>query len=165
MNYSPADILGIIVDGGTIVYVSYKTGHRVWKNREDLIRRGQRLRVTVADRLHLSDRQTQVLTGGGIVWTDLDLIFPTATGAPMRASAVTDDSFKPLLERAGLPHSVRFHNLRHTCATLLLARGVHPKRVQELLGNSSIALTMDRYSHVIPPMGEQTTAAMDAALS
>jgi integrase len=68
------------------------------------------------------------------------------------------------LERAGLPH-IRFHDLRHTCATLLLSRGHHPKLVQELLGHASVALTLDRYSHVLPGMGDQTAAAMEAALS
>ena len=72
-------------------------------------------------------------------------------------------SFKPLLEQAGL-EGVRFHDLRHTCATLLLSRGVHPKFVQELLGHSSIAMTLDRYSHWIPSMGDQTARAMEAAL-
>ncbi|HET6660358.1 MAG TPA: tyrosine-type recombinase/integrase [Rubrobacter sp.] len=60
---------------------------------------------------------------------------------------------------------LHFHDLRHTAATLLLGRGVHPKLVQELLGHSSIAMTLDRYSHWIPSMGEQTAAAMEAALS
>jgi len=63
------------------------------------------------------------------------------------------------------PRTVRFHDLRHTAATLLLGRGVHPKLVQELLGHSSIAITLDRYSHWIPSMGEQTAAAMEAALT
>ena len=83
----------------------------------------------------------------------------------MRPSTVTDDHFKPLLERVGLSRTVPFHDLRHTAATLLLGRGVHPKLVQELLGHSSIAITLDRYSHWIPSMGEQTAAAMEAALS
>ena len=65
---------------------------------------------------------------------------------------------------AGIP-DIRFHHLRHTCATLLLSRGHHPKLVQELLGHSSVAMTLDRYSHVLPGMGEQTAAAMEAALS
>jgi integrase len=56
------------------------------------------------------------------------------------------------------------HTLRHTAATLLLARGVPPKLVQELLGHASIALTLDRYSHWTPSMGEQTARAMEAAL-
>ena len=66
MNDSLANILGIIVDGGTIVYVGYKSGCWVWKNREKLTRHGQHLRTSVTDRLHLSDSRSQVLTGGGI---------------------------------------------------------------------------------------------------
>ncbi len=93
------------------------------------------------------------------------MIFPTRHGAPTRPSTVTDDGFKALLGRAGLPTSTWFHDLRHTAATLLLSRGVHPKLVQELLGHSSIAMTLDRYSHFVPSMGEQTATAMEAALS
>jgi integrase len=66
---------------------------------------------------------------------------------------------------AALSADIRFHDLRHTCATLLLSRGHHPKLVQELLGHASVALTLDRYSHVLPGMGDQTAAAMEAALS
>jgi integrase len=55
-------------------------------------------------------------------------------------------------EQAGLP-DMRFHGLRHTCATLQLSRGHHPKLVQELLGHASVAMTLDRYSHVLPGMG------------
>ena len=51
------------------------------------------------------------------------------------------------------------------CATLLLSRDYHPKLVQELLGHASVAMTLDRHSHVLPGMGEQTAAAMEAALS
>jgi integrase len=100
--------------------------------------------------------------GGG--WNDEGLVFCTATGAPLRRGTVFQGSFKPLLERAGLPKGTRLHNLRHTCATLLLAKGVHPKLVQELLGHSSVAMTLDRYSHVMPGMGDQTAAAMQATL-
>jgi integrase len=77
---------------------------------------------------------------------------------------VATSSFKPLLKEAELP-DIRFHDLRHTCATLLLSRGHHPKLVQELLGHSSVAMTLDRYSHVLPGMGDQTAAAMEAALT
>jgi hypothetical protein len=66
MNYSLADILGIIVDGTTIVYVGYKAGRWVLNNREKLIRRGQHLRVTITNRLRTSDSHTQALTGGAI---------------------------------------------------------------------------------------------------
>jgi integrase len=73
-------------------------------------------------------------------------------------------SFKPLLKRAGLP-DICFHNLRHTCANLLLSQGTHPKLVQELLGHATIAMTLDTYSHLLPSMGDQTVRAMEAALT
>jgi integrase len=73
-------------------------------------------------------------------------------------------SFYPLLERAGLPR-MRFHDLRHTAATLLLAQGVHPKIVQEMLGHSTISLTLDTYSHVIPGLQEEAAAKMEALLA
>jgi integrase len=76
---------------------------------------------------------------------------------------VVRTSFKPLLKEAGLP-DIRFHDLRHTCATLLLSRGVHAKLVQELLGHSTIAVTLDTYSHVLPGMGDGLADAMDEAL-
>jgi integrase len=68
------------------------------------------------------------------------------------------------LKRAGLPH-IRFHDLRHTCATLLLSKNVHPKFVQELLGHATIAITLDTYSHVLPGMGDHTARAMHDALT
>ena len=70
----------------------------------------------------------------------------------------------PLLECAGLP-PVRFHDLRHTCATLLLSRNVHPKYVQELLGHATVAITLDTYSHVLPGMGDHAATEMGNALS
>lgn len=56
------------------------------------------------------------------------------------------------------------HDLRHTCATILLKAGQHPKFVQEMLGHATIAITLDTYSHVLPDMGDQTAEAMDEAL-
>ena len=69
-----------------------------------------------------------------------------------------------ILERAGLPN-IRLHDLRHTCTTLLLSKGVHPKLVQELLGHATISITLDTYSHVLPGMGDQTATAMESVLS
>jgi integrase len=100
----------------------------------------------------------------GDLWEDNNLVFCTTAGKPLDFRNVATASFKPLLKKAGLP-DIRFHDLRHTCATLLLSRGHHPKLVQELLGHASVAITLDRYSHVLPGMGDQTAAAMEAALS
>ncbi|HVD17007.1 MAG TPA: tyrosine-type recombinase/integrase [Actinomycetota bacterium] len=69
----------------------------------------------------------------------------------------------PLLERAGLPR-LRFHDLRHSAATLLLARGVHPKVVSELLGHTQIGITLDLYSHVSATMLRHAADAFDELL-
>jgi integrase len=98
------------------------------------------------------------------LWDDNDLVFCTTAGKPLDFRKVATASFKLLLKKAALL-DIRFHDLRHTCATLLLSRGHHPKLVQELLGHSSVAMALDRYSHVLPGMGDQTAAAMEAALS
>jgi len=97
------------------------------------------------------------------LYEDHDLIFATEKGTPLKPENLVKRSFKPLLERTGLPE-IRFHDLRHTCATLLLGRGVHPKFVQELLGHATIAMTLDTYSHFLPSMGNQTARAMEDAL-
>ena len=72
--------------------------------------------------------------------------------------------FKPLLKRAG-PPQIRFHGLRHTCATLLLAQNANPTVVSEMLGHATIAITLDTYSHVLPNMQESAAKAMEDALS
>jgi hypothetical protein len=71
--------------------------------------------------------------------------------------------FKPLLKRAGLP-DIRWHDLRHTYATLLLSRDTHPTYVQKSLGHASVQLTLDRYSHWMPSMGRNTAEGIDEAL-
>ena len=71
--------------------------------------------------------------------------------------------FHTLLADAGLP-DMRFHDLRHSMATILLVAGIHPKVVQERLGHSSIAMTMDVYSHVLPSMQEDVARKFDEML-
>jgi len=104
--------------------------------------------------------------GGVLARTFLQpLVFPNRVGKTKNAKALAARSFKPLLERAGLAKTVRVHVLRHTCATPLLCKGVHPKFVQKLLGHVNIAITLDTYNHVLPGMGNQTAMAMDSVLS
>ena len=76
---------------------------------------------------------------------------------------ITTHRFKPLLKHGGLPQ-IRFHDLRHTCATLLLSKNANPKVVSEMLGHANVAITLDTYSHVLPGMGDQAAAAMEDAL-
>jgi len=73
-------------------------------------------------------------------------------------------SFKAISKEAGLPR-IRFHDLRHTSATLLLTAGVHPKVVQERLGHSTISMTLDLYSHVMPSMQEDAAEKLNRILS
>jgi integrase len=91
-------------------------------------------------------------------------VFSTRVGTSLSTHNLTNRSWKPLLKKAGLPESTRFHDLRHTCATLLLTKGVHPKIVQEMLGHSSITITLDLYSHVLPDMQEKAVSAMEDIL-
>ena len=123
-------------------------------------------KATKALKSHL-ERQLAEIDGVGSLWNPGDadgLIFASETGEPLARRAVTKQKFKPLLRRAGLPE-IRFHDLRHTCATLLLTRNVNPKIVSEMLGHATIAITLDTYSHVLPNMRDQAAAAMEEALS
>lgn len=88
------------------------------------------------------------------------LVFPDlVTGGPHRHTWWYQAHFNPALRYAGLPSSVRFHDLRHTCASLLAGNGAHPREVMEHLGHSTINVTMDRYTHVFP----SKTAALASA--
>jgi integrase len=100
----------------------------------------------------------------GSLWRENGLIFASETGEPLDRRTVSTHPCKPLLKRAGLPQ-IRFHDIRHTCATLLLGRNVNPKKVSEMLGHATIAITLDTYSHVLPNMQEHAAAAMEDALS
>jgi integrase len=100
----------------------------------------------------------------GSLWQENGLIFASETGEPLERRNVTKYKFWPLLKRAGLPQ-VRFHDLRHTCATLLLTQNVNPKVVSEMLGHATIAITLDTYSHVLPNMQSEAAKALEDALS
>jgi integrase len=113
---------------------------------------------------HHLERQLGEIDRVSSLWSEHGLIFASDMVAPLNRHNLTRRSFKPLLKRAGIPQ-VRFHDLRHTCATLLLTRDVNPKIVSEMLGHSFISITLDTYSHVLPNMRDQVAAAMEEALS
>lgn len=93
-----------------------------------------------------------------------ELVFTNKDGEPVRIRGVIEDHFKPLLEKAGIPSKVRLYDLRHTCATLLLLAGEHPKKVAERLGHADIALTLNTYSHVLPGMQREGAEKLEALL-
>ncbi len=96
-------------------------------------------------------------------WRESGYVFTSTIGTPLMGSEVTR-RFQALLARAGLP-AMRFHDLRHACASLLLAQGIHPRVVMETLGHSTIAVTMNVYSHVVPALQQEAADRLDAALS
>lgn len=130
-----------------------------------LSRRQIALPITAIDALHRhQDQQAHERSVAGQAWSEGDLVFTNALGRPLEAGNILRRAFWPLLAQTGLPH-MRLHDLRHTAATLLLGRGIHPKVVSELLGHASITITLGLYSHVLPHMQQQAAAAMDGALA
>jgi integrase len=99
----------------------------------------------------------------GELYTDQGLVFSTQRGTLVNPTNLRKRSFKPLLKKAGLP-AIRFHDLRHTCATLLLSKNVNPKIVSEMLGHANISITLDTYSHVLPNMQESAARALEETL-
>jgi integrase len=97
----------------------------------------------------------------GAVWSsEYDLVFPNTIGNPMDPNSLRRREFQAVLNKAGLPR-IRFHDLRHTAATLLFAQLVNPKIVSEMLGHSDIAITLGLYGHVTPPMHQQAADTVD----
>lgn len=95
-------------------------------------------------------------------WQEHDFVFPNTFGGPIEARVLLRD-FRRRLDPVGLAH-IRFHDLRHSCATMLLVEGVPPRVVMEILGHSEIRLTMETYSHVIPALRRDAADRIDGAL-
>lgn len=98
----------------------------------------------------------------GPAWEDHGFVFTNALGGPLHVNALVS-RFERLIVAAGV-RRIRFHDLRHTCATLALIQGIHPKIVQERLGHANVAMTLDRYSHVTPGLQREAADTMAAAL-
>ena len=128
---------------------------------------GRSVRLTAQAMQALRDhrkRQVEERLKHSGLWQDHCLVFTTLVGTPLNRHNVFSRSFKPLVQRAGLPN-IPFHALRHSFATLMLAGGEHPKVVQEMMGHSGIRVTMDFYSHVLPDMQKDAVDRLGAMLS
>ena len=97
-------------------------------------------------------------------WRDNGFVFADECGGPLRAANVLRRHLRPLLRKAGLDDGLRLYDLRHTCASLLLAKNVHPKVAAERLGHSSVTLTLDTYSHVAASMQQHASELLDSIL-
>ena len=166
------ELLGLRWDDADLEFGTLRVGRALVREGgrhtlgETKTRRGRRQinltpRTVNALKKHRKKQLEEKMKLAGL-YKDHDLIFASGVGTPVNPENLVKRSFKPLLKKAGLPE-IRFHDLRHTCATLLLSRGVHPKLVQELLGHATIAMTLDTYSHYLPSMGDQAAGAMGNA--
>ncbi len=107
-------------------------------------------------------RQVVEKLWAGSGWQESGLVFVNRFGGPTQARRVIEQFHKALAD-AGI-RRVRFHDLRHSCATLLLVQGVSPRVVMDVLGHSEIALTMNAYSHVVPELQREAAQRMQAIL-
>lgn len=94
-------------------------------------------------------------------WKDTGLVFTSSVGTPIEPSDLSRH-FKQVLRAVGLPERTRFHDLRHSCATLLIVMGAHPRVVMEILGHSQISTTMNIYAHVLPRVQREAIVGLDA---
>jgi len=138
--------------GAGLVFVEPKSA----RSRRTVPVRPETLEILNAQRQSNDDDRRRA----GQLWHEKDLVFPNPIGGP-RDTAYRSISFHVALERSGLPR-MRLHDLRHTAATHLLTKHVHPKVVQDLLGHSTIAITLDTYSHVLPPLATEASMHMSS---
>ncbi len=89
-----------------------------------------------------------------------DIVFTGVEGMPLRRHFLRRH-FHPAVKQAGLEPGLRFHDLRHTCVSLLIAQGAHPKEISERLGHSTIKLTFDRYGHLLPSLDDRLRDGLD----
>jgi integrase len=138
-------------------------GWQLTEPKTDSSRRVIRLAGLAVDALRAHRiKQVEDRLAAGSMWQDSGFIFTTAVGTPVDGNNL-HHSYKRLLRNAGLP-TMSFHALRHSAATLMLALGVQPKVVAEMLGHSRISVTMDIYAHVLPHLQEEAAARMNALL-
>lgn len=109
------------------------------------------------------ERQAIERAAAGDAWEDHDYVFCTSIGTHLNPTRDILDVLKALLKEAGLP-DIRFHDLRHSVASLLFEENMHPKVVQEILGHSNISITLDVYSHMLPTMQSDAPGRLDDLL-
>jgi len=141
--------------------------HKGWSFRKPKTSRSRRTIILPPSLMHQltlhKETQTFQMLKAANLWEKNDLIFCSEFGTPLSVPNLTYRYFRPILERAGLPQ-IRVYDLRHTHATLLLSANENPKVVSERLGHSTIVLTMDTYSHVLPTMQQAATDKLEAMI-
>ncbi len=153
---------GTVTVQRTLLIVATEEGERFGEPKTPQSRRTIPLqRVLLRQLREHHRRQAEERLKAGAEWAGFDLVFCTETGKPLDLHNIRARHFKPILKRAGLSEKFRIYDLRHTCASLLLAEGVHPKIASERLGHSSVVLTLNTYSHVLPTMQAEASETLE----
>lgn len=118
------------------------------------------IKMLKAYRLEQNKRRLKL----GALYENHDLVFASEFGAPVHIENLRNRNFQKVLEKIGLSNALRLYDLRHSCATLLLLAGENPKVVSERLGHSSVTMTLDTYSHVLPNMQKTATERLEVML-
>lgn len=147
----------------TLVLV--KGGFEFGRPKTKASRRDIELRSEAVEalRFHRKYQLEERMRLGGVP-DDQGLVFSSTTGTPIRRQNLHRRSFKPLLEAAELP-DIRFHDLRHTFASIALSKGANINAVSKMLGHSSVRITLDVYGHLMPGMQEAALSTLDGIFS
>lgn len=140
-----------------------KVGTRVKETKSGRARRVALPSIALEELRRHRVRQAEELLRLGTRLSDDDYVYAQADGSPVQPNSLTHEFTRILALSTALPR-IRFHDLRHSHATQLLASGIHPKIAQERLGHSSVGITLDLYSHVLPGMQEDAAAKVDAVV-
>ena len=170
----PAEILGLrwsdvdLATGSLVVRQTLVRIGKTWRFEPPKTEKSRRTiplpRSVVRALAAHKARQAETRLRCGPQYQDHDLTFAAANGAPLSSTNLVRRHLKPILRRAGLPETVRFYDLRHTCASLLLTAGENAKVVSERLGHAGITITLDTYGHVMPGMQERATERLEGLL-
>jgi integrase len=141
-----------------------KAGRALGKPKTEHSRRKIELGDDAIDALRAHrKRQAEERLAMGQAWTDNDLVFCDTIGGALAPNNVTRRHFQPAITRADVP-IIRFHDLRHTAATVMLLGGVPVKVASERLGHSNVGITLNIYAHVLPSMQKDAAALMTRML-
>ncbi len=160
------DITGTEISVSQAVQFNRKGGGFYFK---ELKTARSRRRVSISESLakqlvrHRVEQNKHRLAMKG-TWYDHGLVFPNEIGRPHQLTNITRRFLKPILDLCKFPNHLTLYSLRHSCATLLLMQGVNPKVVADRLGHSSVVLTLDTYSHVLPHMQDAATDLLDRVM-
>lgn len=149
--------------------VQFRRSGGGWYFKDIKTQKGRR-RISISDRLRVRlaehrRRQLEHRLALKVTWHDLDLVFPSLIGTPLAINNVSRRYLKQILDACAFGKHITLYALRHTCATLLLMRGVNAKIVADRLGHSSVVMTLDTYSHVLPHIQDSATDTIAGILA